>query len=60
MFNLKQYEDKKYTKIAVYTIITAIIIFVLCVILSLSGGFFSKLFLGHARFKKQALNTPTG
>lgn len=44
MFNLKQYEDKKYTKIAVYTIITAIIIFVLCIILSLSGGFFSKLF----------------
>lgn len=41
---LKQYEDKKYTKIAVYAIITSVIIFTLCIILSLSGGFFRKLF----------------
>ena len=41
---LKQYLDNKYNKIAVYTIVTAVIIFLLCIILSLSGGFFRKLF----------------
>lgn len=41
---LKQFNDPKYNKIAVYTIITAVIIFALCTILSLSGGFFRKLF----------------
>lgn len=41
---LEQYNDPKYNKIAVYVIITTVIIFILCVILSLSGGFFRKLF----------------
>lgn len=41
---IKQFHDEKYHKIAVYTICTAVIIFVLCAILSLSGGFFKKLF----------------
>ncbi|MBQ4513356.1 MAG: AI-2E family transporter [Anaerolineaceae bacterium] len=44
MSKLKQYLDPKYTKISVYVIITAIITFVLCIILSLSGGFFKKFF----------------
>ena len=44
MFDLKQYKDSKYTKISVYVIGTIIITFVLCIILSLSGGFFNKLF----------------
>ena len=44
MFNLKQYKDNKYTKISVYVIGTIIISFILCSILSLSGGFFTKLF----------------
>lgn len=42
--NLKQFNDPKYNKIAAYVIITAVIIFILCNILSLSGGFFRKLF----------------
>ena len=41
---LKQYYDHKYNKIAIYAIVTAVIIFMLCIILSLSGGFFRKLF----------------
>lgn len=41
---LKQYTDQKYNKIAIYAIVTAVIIFTLCIILSLSGGFFRKLF----------------
>ena len=41
---LKEYLDSKYNKIAVYTIITVVIIFILCIILSISGGFFKKLF----------------
>ena len=44
MFNLKQYEDKKYTKIAVYVIITVLITFFLCILVSMSGGFFQKVF----------------
>ena len=42
--NLKQFDNPKYNKIAVYVIITAVIIFILCTTLSLSGGFFRKLF----------------
>lgn len=41
---LKEYVDRKYNKIAVYTICTVVIIFILCMILSISGGFFRKLF----------------
>lgn len=41
---LKEYLDSRYNKIAVYTIITVVIIFILCIILSISGGFFQKLF----------------
>lgn len=41
---LNQYYDQKYNKIAIYAIITAVIIFTLCIILSLSEGFFRKLF----------------
>lgn len=41
---IKQFNDPKYNKIAVYVIISAVIIFALCAILSLSGGFFRKLF----------------
>ena len=44
IMKLKQYADSKYTKIAAYVIGTAVIIFILCGILSLSGGFFRKLF----------------
>ena len=44
MFNLKKYKDDKYTKIAVYVVITAIIIFFSCILISMSGGFFEKLF----------------
>ena len=44
MFNLKKYEDSKYTKIALYVICTVVICFILCIILSLSGGFFRKIF----------------
>ena len=43
MFILKQYEDKKYTKIAVYVIITVLITFFLCILVSMSGGFFQKV-----------------
>ena len=41
---LERYTDSKYNKIAVYAIDTAVIIFILCSVLSLSGGFFRKLF----------------
>ena len=44
IMKLRESIDKRYTKIAVYAIITAVIIFVLCMILSISGGFFKKLF----------------
>lgn len=44
MFNLDKYKDNKYTKISIYVIITAVITFVLCIILSLSGPFFRKIF----------------
>ncbi len=44
MSKLKDYLDSKYTKISLYVIGTVIITFVLCIILSLSGGFFSRLF----------------
>ena len=40
---LKQYLDEKFSKISLYTIGTAVIIFILCTILSLSGVFFRKL-----------------
>lgn len=40
---LAQFNDKKYNKIAVYVIITIVVVFILCIILSLSGGFFRKL-----------------
>lgn len=41
---LREHIDSRYNKIAVYTICTVVIIFILCMILSLSGGFFRKLF----------------
>ena len=44
MFNLKKYKDDKYTKIAVYVVITAIVTFFLCILISMSGGFFQKIF----------------
>ena len=44
MTKLKEYMDKKYTKISLYVVVTAIIIFILCSLLSLSGGFFKKFF----------------
>ena len=44
MFNLKQFNDKKYTKIALYAVGTVILSFLLCTLISLSGGFFRKLF----------------
>ena len=44
MINLDEYRDKKYTKIAGYVIVTAVIIFFLCILISMSGGFFQKLF----------------
>ena len=44
MFNLKQYEDKKYTKIAVYVVVTVLISFFLCILVPMSGGFFQKVF----------------
>ena len=44
MSKFEQFLDKKYTKISLYAIATIIISFVLCIILSLSGPFFSKLF----------------
>lgn len=44
MFNLKQYKDSKYTKIALYVIGTVIITFFLCILISMSGGFFENLF----------------
>lgn len=44
MINWKQFEDKKYTKIAIYTIVTIIIAFICCILLSLSGPFFRKVF----------------
>ena len=40
---LKQYIDSRYNKTAFYTIITAVIIFILCMIISHSGGFFQKI-----------------
>ena len=41
---LKEYINSRYNKIAVYTITTVVAAFILCSILSLSGGFFRKLF----------------
>ncbi len=40
---LKENIDSRYNRIAFYTIITAVIIFILCTIISHSGGFFQKL-----------------
>lgn len=44
MSKFKQYIDSKYTKISLYVIGTVLVSFFLCVIVSLSGGFFRKLF----------------
>ena len=44
MFNLKQYKDSKYTKISLYVIGTIIVSFFLCILISMSGGFFENLF----------------
>ena len=44
MFNLNKYKDSKYTKISVYVIGTVIITFFLCILISMSGGFFENLF----------------
>ena len=44
MSKIKQYMDSKYTKISLYVIATVIITFLLCIIISLSRGFFAKLF----------------
>lgn len=44
MMKLKEYKDSRYRKIAFYAVITIVVSFVLCMILSLSGGFFRKLF----------------
>ena len=44
MSKLKQQMDGKYTKISVYVIATIVISFFLCVLISMSGGFFEKLF----------------
>lgn len=41
---LKKYMDSKYTKISVYVICTIIISFLLCIVISLSRGFFTKFF----------------
>ncbi|MBR6089836.1 MAG: AI-2E family transporter [Anaerolineaceae bacterium] len=43
MFNLKQYKDSRYTKIAVYVIVTSVIMFFLFILISMSGGFFEKM-----------------
>lgn len=44
MTKLKDYLDKKYTKISVYVIGTVIITFLLCIIISLSRGVFARIF----------------
>ena len=44
MFNLNKYKDSKYTKISIYVIGTVIITFFLCILISMSGGFFENLF----------------
>lgn len=44
MPKIKQHLDSKYTKISLYAIATITISFVLCIILSLSGPFFRKVF----------------
>ena len=44
MSKFKQYLDSRYTKAAVYVIGTVIITFFLCILISMSGGFFEKLF----------------
>ncbi len=44
MPKLKQYWDSKYTKVALYVIGTVIITFFLCILISMSGGFFENLF----------------
>ncbi len=44
MSKLKKYMDSRYTKIAIYVICTVIITFVICILLSLSGGVFKKIF----------------
>ncbi len=44
MSKLKQYLDSRYTKVAVYVIGTIIITFFLCILISMSGGFFENLF----------------
>ena len=41
---IKQFNDPKYNTIAMYVIVTSVIIFALCTIFSLSGGFFKKIF----------------
>ena len=44
MSKLKQKLDNKYTKISLYAIGTLVITFILCTLLSLSGGFFRRFF----------------
>ena len=44
MSKLKQKLDNKYTKISLYAIGTFVITFILCTLLSLSGGFFRRFF----------------
>ena len=44
MSKMKQYLDGKYTKIALYAIGTIVISFFLCILISMSGGFFEKFF----------------
>ena len=44
MSKLKQYLDKRYTKVSLYVIGTIIVTFFLCILISMSGGFFENLF----------------
>ena len=44
MSKIKSYLDSKYSKISFYVICTAVIIFFLCILISMSGGFFQKIF----------------
>ena len=44
MSKMKKYMDSRYTKISLYVIGTVMICFLLCVLVSMSRGFFSRLF----------------
>ena len=44
MSKIKSYLDSKYSKISFSVICMAVIIFFLCILISMSGGFFQKIF----------------